>query len=562
MKVRFGLRIKFTILFFVFAAILSISVWQAAYHSYEDLVIKKYSDDTISIANLAASIVDGDALLKYSETLKTDKEYHKTLKRLNNIKWRTQVTYLYVIKPVTEDSTIYIYEAWGREGRGKDINILGAKGAFDENFSSAKEVFASGKSSTIAEVTKTQEGYLASVYAPVMDSKGEVAALVGVDIAMDEIYGFISENIKGLLVIIDGLTITCLILLLIVIQQGIIHPIRLLRLKVEQLADGDLGVQVKVKGHNEISQISEIFNRMSRNIEGHIKEVTQLNEGYYKFVPSKIFQLLQKKSILEIQLGNQQKVPLEVLSMQINGFDEFTKRMDSQELFNFMNEVYEQFVPIILSNQGVIEDYSNGGFTALYTDSIKNSLDSAISICQKLNEYSKNTDSLLGKTEIAFGISYGNIMVGIVGNDQRLSAIAISEQISIINHLKAIAWKYKSRILITGTQVLRIAGFDQRYHARYIGLLHNSTTDRLEKLYDVYDGDNGEDRNMKERTKEQFEKGVGNFLSQRFYEARLCFIEVLKQYRKDYASRQYLNLCDEILTKEETSSMDIYIEDF
>lgn len=562
MKVRFGLRIKFTFIFLIFAAVISAAVRQAAYSSLEELVLIKYSESAIAAANLAASVIDGDKLLEYAETLKTDKAYDETLKRLNNIKRHTKVTYLYVIKPVAKDSTIYIFEAWGEEGRADDINVLGSKGAYDDNFKKAKEAMATGETSTIAEITKTREGYLASVYAPVKTGGGQTVAVVGVDCDMNEIYQFIEDNLRELVILVNGLTMACLVILLIIIQQGIISPIRLLKNKVELLADGNLGVLVRVKGHNEISQISEVFNRMSQNIEGHMKEVTQLNEAYYKFVPSKIFELLRKKSVTEIRLGNEREVPLEVMSMQINGFDELTRPMDSQELFAFMNRIYEEIVPIVLNNNGVIENYSGGGFTAIFTDSSQNSLDSAITICQVLNRYSKKENSPLGMAEAGFGISYGNIMVGIVGNERRLSAVAISEQISIMNYLKTIAWKYKSRILITGVYANRLPEFEKRYHARYIGLLHSSTTDRLEKLYDVYDGDLEEDRNMKEITKEKFEHGVELFLRQDFYGARLCFIEVLKLYRTDYAAREYLKLCDRLMKSKETSNIDIYIEDF
>lgn len=562
MKVRFGLRIKFTFIFLIFAAVISTAVRQAAYSSLEELVLIKYSESAIAAANLAASQIDGDKLVEYAQTLKTDAAYDETLKRLNNIKWHTKVTYLYVIKPVTEDSTVYIFEAWGEEGRADNINVLGSKGAYDDNFKKAKEAMATGQTSTVAEITKTREGYLASVYAPVKNSSGQTVAVVGVDCDMNEIYQFIEANMKKLVLLVNGLTMTCLVILLLIIQQGIIGPIRLLKNKVELLADGNLGVLVRVKGRNEISQISEIFNRMSQNIEGHIKEVTQLNEGYYKFVPSKIFELLRKKSVTEIRLGNQREVPLEVMSMQINDFDQLTRPMDSQELFSFMNRIYEEIVPIVLNNNGVIENYCDGGFTAIYTDSGKSSLDSAISICQALNRHSNKEKSPLKRAEAGFGISYGNIMVGIVGNDRRLSAIVISEQISIMNYLKTIAWKYKSRILITGTYVNRIPEFERRYHARYIGLLHSSTTDRLEKLYDVYDGDLDEDRSLKEMTKEKFEKGIELFLGRDFYGARLCFIEVLKLYRTDYASRKYLKLCGRLGDKKESSAIDLFIEDF
>ena len=80
-------------------------------------------------------------------------------------------------------------------------------------------------------------------------------------------------------------------------------------------------------------------------------------------------------------------------------------------------------------------------------------------------------------------------MVGIVGHDRRLSEVTLSEQISVVDYLRKVAGKYKARILVTGTAVGRIPNFDSRYHARILGMIHVSATDSLEKIYDVYDGD-------------------------------------------------------------------------
>ena len=329
------------------------------------------------------------------------------------------------------------------------------------------------------------------------------------------------------------------------------------------MAEGDLGVQVPIHSRDEIGEISEVFNRMSFNIGSHIQEMTELNEGYYKFVPSVIFQLLGKNNIREIRLGDNCSVSLEILRMQINRFEEKTRRMDAEQIFGFLNRIYQLSVPIIIDNKGVVDSYFNGGLSAIYTSGDKSALDSAISICQKLNE-EKNAGRLAGfkDLELAFAVSGGEQMVGIVGHDKRLSEVTLSEQMSVIDHLRKSAWKYKARILVTGTAVSRIPDFENRYHARILGLIHVSATDSLEKIYDVYDGDEEAVREIKERTKNDFETGVRHFMAKRFYEARRAFVEVLKVSQGDYAAREYLFLCNQYYKREDTSDINVYIEEF
>ena len=563
MKKRiFGLRAKFAVLFLLFAVIIMFSVGAVTYRTYRSSMMKRYASEAVTIAKLAASYLDGDELVRYSITRERDEEYDRLEAILDNIKEQSGVLYLYVVKPVSEDSTVYLFDA-AAANETNYLAKLGDRGDWNENFKLAKEAMATGEPNSDLEPTMTQLGYLASAYVPVKDHTGTPVAVVGVDFTMDEIQTFLKYSLKNLLVMMALLITGCFLVLLVLVNSSIISPVRILKNGVEKMADGELGVQVPIKSWDEIGEISEVFNRMSFNIGSHIQEIMDLNDGYYKFVPSAIFEILGKKSIKEINLGDNRTVPLEVLRMQINNFEEKTRQMDAGKLFGFLNRVYQLSVPVIMEKDGVVDSYFNGGLSAIYTKVGKNALDSAISICQKLNEEKKaGRMPEFADIELAFAISIGSQMVGIVGHDRRLSEVTLSEQISMVDYLRKVAGKYKARILVTGTAVGRIPNFDSRYHARILGMIHVSATDSLEKIYDVYDGDDEALREIKEYTKQSFEDGVKHFMAKRFYEARRCFVEVLKVSQGDYSAREYLYLCNKYYMKEDTSEINVYIEDF
>ena len=58
MKIKFGLRPKFFIIFLAFVLVLSGVISYVLRGSYEDTIIDKYYDHAISIARLAASVTD------------------------------------------------------------------------------------------------------------------------------------------------------------------------------------------------------------------------------------------------------------------------------------------------------------------------------------------------------------------------------------------------------------------------------------------------------------------------------------------------------------------------
>ena len=100
-------------------------------------------------------------------------------------------------------------------------------------------------------------------------------------------------------------------------------------------------------------------------------------------------------------------------------------------------------------------------------------MDSAIIVCQHMNKLkSKGELEESERFSLAFGISHGSVMLGIVGNDDRFSSSLISEQITASEYLKTIAWKYRALILITGTAAEQIPGFEQQYSHRLLGMMY------------------------------------------------------------------------------------------
>lgn len=553
MKLKFGLRARFILIFLIFTVIISAASGYITQKKYEATILKQYQDNAIQCANLAASFIDGDKFDEYAATLLKDEDYEITQENLNHIKRTQAMVYLYALKVVSDSETLYVFDTW-EEGTPKDaVGQLGDREAYNPDYKGIANALETGKTNEQFEITEiTRFGYNATIYAPILNSSGKAVGVVGIDIAMNDIKQTVNDAVTGLLSVMILIIALCFLALLVVVQTEFIHPVRVLKNCVQEMANGELGVQAPVEGNNEISEISGIFNRMSLNISVHMQEITGLNDGYHKFVPLEVFKILQKTDIRLIRLGDFKETVLSILSMQINGFEKITETKESKKLFSFINRIYSETVPAIQRRGGVIGEYYKGGFLAFYQTACQDVLDSAIIICQHFNKLINQGEIEEGERfRLAFGISHGPVMLGIVGNDDRFSASMLSEQITASEYLKTVAWKYRSLILITGTAAEQIPDFEQQYSRRLLGMMYFKTTGKRERFYDVYDGDPAEDREMKELTKEKFEEGVKKFLAKEFYEARLCFIEVLKLYRIDYAAREYLYLCNQYYQLEE-----------
>lgn len=562
---KIGLRAKFAMFFLVFITVITFSVYYLSIENFKESILSCYGENAASIAKTAATYITAKQIRYYTDLVKTynqkpetDKEYEVLTEKLDQLKEASNVKNIYIARPINEKKLLCIYTAKLPKEENK-TGYLGwvFNGYEQKKYQAAKEAMETGKTSK----DLTTSSSFISAYVPILNKKENAIAYIGVDIGTENMQQDMKHYINRMMMVILIIVMICFFILLLVVQTTILNPIKLLKKNVEAMAEGKLGVQTELNGTDEIAGIATVFNRMSKNIEGHVSEIEQLNESYYKFVPLKIFELIGKSSVTDVHLGDQKNANVTVCTIHTKDFETAVHKIPIDCILNYITSILDILVPFVIAQGGVIEKFEDTGLTAFYTEESEKALLAAISACQKMdvakigNFYGVNK-----KIELAIGITYGPAMIGIVGHDKRLEATTISEQTTMASFLKKIAPKYNARILITASTAHQIVEFEKRYNSRLIGLLYSSSSKQYEKLYDVFDGDDEANKTLKKQTKEVFEKGVKLFCNKKFYEARLAFIEVLKQFRRDDAAREYVSLCEQYQKKEKTEELICYIE--
>lgn len=256
-------------------------------------------------------------------------------------------------------------------------------------------------------------------------------------------------------------------------------------------------------------------------------------------------------------LSHQKRVSAAILYANMTDFADVVLAFEAEDIFRYINTILSRLIPIIEQNGGELDSFSDGGVTALFSQDYKNALVSAISMCQELNV---TEDHDFRFSSLAIGMCYGSVMIGGVGDGKSYSLLTISEYTGLSKYLQSMAGKYYSKILVTASYAELIDDFAKRFSSRKVGYVYLTRLDKYEKIYDVYNGDPLEVRNKKRRTKLMFEKGVELFAEQKYDEARLHFIEVLKTDRHDAAAKEYVYLCDKCSNCEPGFNQRTYLE--
>lgn len=254
-------------------------------------------------------------------------------------------------------------------------------------------------------------------------------------------------------------------------------------------------------------------------------------------------------------LKEQKKLQTGIINANIADFERIIQHMEVEQVYRFINQTLACCIPAVYENDGILNAFQEAGLSVLFQNNLEEGLNAAVSICEEIVRCNDSEHY----QKFAIGLCYGDVMVGMVGQEKRLFVLTLSTYTGFVNFLQKTAPKYYARILATGSYVERIEKLNKKYNSRFLGYFYISSTDTLEKVFDIFDGDTAGIRNLKRKTRMMFEKGVYLFLEGDFAEARNYFIEVLKTDRTDRAAREYVLLCDKYrnVEKEQTK---VYIE--
>lgn len=562
---KFGLQIKFTMLFLGFMFLITMAVLGITEYNNEIIIEQRFYDYAVSIGSLAASMVPAEEVLHFKEQMQIDQEYRDTMKELQRIQEQTNIHYLYVIAPVSDTQGIYIYDVETEESASgisqEQTFALGEPVDLSRGFDIARKAMETGKVGNQFEYEGgvDMEDTLASAFVPILDGKGKAVAFVGVDMDIGTIWDSITQARNQVVVTMVILMAGCYVILMMIVRLSIIRPIRRLKFHAQQLSAGHFSEKLPVRGHDEISDITGVFNRMSRSIQGHMEEVKGINDAYHKYVPSELLEILEKENITEVELGNRAIRPVTVFYFRLMGNRKDMMTQNGGQMMEDMNVLFQTTIPVIMEHHGYIQSFQGTGMTAVYTDGVKGAVLSAVSICENLIRAGNfGQDASSG---ISMGITYGNVLFGIVGHEKRMAAVSISAEASMAAYLQKLAFLYGAKLFITASAAEQIPDFQTAYHYRFIGMIENKYSKVVEKIYDIYDGDCEEQRSGKERTKDSFERGVELFCMRRFKESRQAFIQTLKLFRKDKAAKRYLKYCNQYYQKKDTDTVSVFLGD-
>ena len=274
--------------------------------------------------------------------------------------------------------------------------------------------------------------------------------------------------------------------------------------------------------------------------ERFMHKLFQLNQAFSRFVPSQFLQLLDKESIVDVQLGDQVQKEMSVLFSDIRDFTTLSESMTPEDNFKFINAYLSRMEPAIIENQGFIDKYIGDAIIALFGGSADDAVKAGIAMLQHLTEYNQQRlNSGYTPISIGIGINTGSLRLGTVGGKNRMDTTVISDDVNLASRLEGLTKQYRVSLLISGQTLVRLHSL-MEYSIRFIEKTTVQGKSKSVAVFELFDGDEPELKQAKLATKAVFEEGVFLYHQQAFMKAKQRFEAVLSINPRDTVAQIYL----------------------
>jgi len=272
-------------------------------------------------------------------------------------------------------------------------------------------------------------------------------------------------------------------------------------------------------------------------------EIFQLNKAYERFVPREFLSLLDKKSIVDVHLGEHTKKEMTILFCDIRGFTSLSEKMTPKETFDFLNSYFGRMEPVILQHGGVIDKYIGDAIMALFPLSADDAICGSIAMLKTLRGYNQQLlETGMPVIKIGIGLNTGPLILGTIGGRNRMEGTVISDAVNLASRVEGLTKIYHTPLLITEHTHVKLQHLYQ-YHIRLIDAVTVKGKTEEVTIYEIFDADMPDMIELKQQTLSEFEQGFVLYHSDERADAKQLFEQVLARNPADKVAQIYLERC-------------------
>jgi len=267
--------------------------------------------------------------------------------------------------------------------------------------------------------------------------------------------------------------------------------------------------------------------------------LAKLSAAYGRFVPHDFISLLEKPSISDVKLGENQERDMTVLFADIRSFTALSENMTPPENFAFINTYLGKVSPAIRRNNGFIDKYIGDAVMALFPRSSSDGVRAAIDMQKEVNIYNQQREKNgLFPIAIGIGLHAGNLMLGTIGERERMESTVIADAVNLASRLEGLTKVYGAGIIVSGAIIERLDD-PKKYNYRFVDRVTVKGKRNAVSVFEIYDTETEQSIVLKQQTAEVFQEALNFYYQQKFVAAQKVFQNILQINPDDRVAMLY-----------------------
>jgi adenylate cyclase len=305
---------------------------------------------------------------------------------------------------------------------------------------------------------------------------------------------------------------------------------------------------------DELGELARVFTHMVQTVKTRELQLLELNQQLQallhacgRFVPHEYLSLLRKDSIANVQLGDHVSKEMAIMFSDIRSFTTLSEKMTPQENFNFINAYLGRVSPEIRNHNGFIVKYLGDGIMAIFPNGGDDAIQAGIAKFHQLQDYNqkRQAEGLL-PLQVGIGIHVGHIMVGMVGESNRIEGDALSGNVTLTARLEGLT-KYYGVSLLISDDVLQVLNTPEQYQIRFLDRVIVKGRTNPVTIYEVLDAEVEPVRSLKIQTIPLFKQAYQHYCQGDLGNAKAGFEQMLEQNSNDKTIHLYLERIQQFL---------------
>lgn len=220
---------------------------------------------------------------------------------------------------------------------------------------------------------------------------------------------------------------------------AIITPVKKIGEVCSSVTRGNFESRVNIKNRDEIGVLGNTVNTMVEGLHERFK--------LSKYVSSTTLQ-----SLKETERGK--KVPVTMFFSDIRGFTNYSENHDPETVVSHLNKVLNYQTDILINRSGDVDKYVGDEIVAMFTGE-KPELSACLAAYEIQKEFSEKSKDSYGGLTVGIGINTGEVILGMIGSENRADFTAIGDNVNIASRLCTAAKPFQ--ILISASTYEKIA---------------------------------------------------------------------------------------------------------